>query len=160
MNDYDGMFLRYSSRFFGDDFDWLWFKAQCKAESNYNPKAKSPVGAMGLMQLMPGTASEMSIRLDIPNNPYDPETNICMGIGYDKVCWNVWKKEVGVERLKFMFASYNAGTGNIIKAQNRALIKDKWDSLAQVLDQVTGRHAEETINYVARIERYYQQFLM
>ena len=84
-----------------------------------------------------------------------------MGITYDRQCWNIWKEESGIERIRFMLASYNAGPGNIIKAQKKAkarsLPTDRWQSIVQTLPDVTGDHAKETINYVARIERYYDE---
>ena len=52
---YDDIFRKYSKRFFGPAFDWHYFKAQGLAESGLDPKARSPVGARGVMQLMPGT---------------------------------------------------------------------------------------------------------
>ena len=54
---YDDTFRKYSKRFFGVGFDWHYFKAQGLAESGLDPAAKSPVGARGVMQLMPGTSA-------------------------------------------------------------------------------------------------------
>lgn len=153
-NKYDGHFKFYSSMFFENQVAWPWFKAQAMAESSLMPEAVSPAGAQGIMQLMPGTSKEMAERLCIVNQPFDPRKNIMMGIGYAKRMWDVWKAEEGIERLYFAFASYNAGLGNILKAQELAAVSDQWDSLAEVLPQVTGKHAEETINYVKRIERF------
>ncbi|MBP6775074.1 MAG: transglycosylase SLT domain-containing protein, partial [Gemmatimonadaceae bacterium] len=52
---YDPIFRKYSKRYFSVAFDWRHFKAQAMAESDLNPKARSRVGARGLMQLMPST---------------------------------------------------------------------------------------------------------
>jgi len=155
---YDNLFQRYSAEFFPEE-DWKWFKAQAIAESALQPLAESVVGAMGLMQLMPPTAIEMAHRLNIDHvASYDPEFNIRCGIGYDRRMWNIWKQEVGIERLRFMFASYNAGAGNIIKAQRLATVKDKWDSVSAYLHRVTGvRHSNETLGYVRRIEKVYAE---
>jgi soluble lytic murein transglycosylase-like protein len=154
-SEYDAFFQRYSLEFFGPDVDWLWFKAQGIAESNLDPLAVSPVGAVGIMQLMPGTSAEMAERLDLDDLPFIPHININMGIGYDRRCFNIWKQESGMERLRFMFASYNAGPGNIIKAQRRAYVSNVWSSVAEMLPLITGHHADETINYVRRIEKIY-----
>jgi soluble lytic murein transglycosylase-like protein len=154
-NRYNHLFQRFSLEFFGPEFDWQWFWVQAVCESALNPKAISPAGAVGLMQLMPGTSADMAKLLGIPDAPYDPEFNIRAGICYDRRCFNIWKKESGIERLRFMFASYNAGPGNIIKAQRLATFKDKWSAVSTQLPKITGRHAEETINYVRRIERIY-----
>ena len=153
--EYDHFFQRYSLEFFGPDMDWLWFKAQGIAESALRPDAVSPCHAVGLMQLMPGTSSEMARRLDCEDDPLQPHLNIRMGIGYDLFCWKIWKKEIGVERWRFMFASYNAGIGNILRAQKIAEHTAVWKSVAERLPQITGERAKETTDYVRRIEEYY-----
>jgi len=54
-----------------------------------------------------------------------------------------------------MFGSYNAGKGNILKAQKVAekknLNPNRWDSIEKTLPKITGKHSEETINYVQKI---------
>lgn len=144
-------------------FDWRWIKAQIMAESAFRPDVVSPAGARGLMQLMPKTSAEIARELGMPDNPFDPYINIFMGAYYLRKMWSIFKRVYGIERLRFALASYNAGAGNIIKAQMRAEERgyptDKWASIAQVLGSVTGRHARETTGYVARIERYYKEML-
>jgi soluble lytic murein transglycosylase-like protein len=157
---YDYYFLQYAMEFFGETLPWEWFKAQGLAESALDPEAVSRCGALGVMQLMPGTAAEMARKLSIDNNPAMPHLNIRMGIAYDRHCWEVWKKETGMERLRFMFGSYNAGVGNILEAQDLAgrsnMAADRWLSIASALPQITGpRNAKETTDYVARIEWLY-----
>lgn len=160
-NCYDYYFRFYALEFFGPQAHWKWFKAQAIAESSLDPEAKSPVGAYGVMQLMPGTSPEVAAKLKIGHTPEIPHINIRMGIAYMRRCWNVWGEEDGIERLRFAFGSYNAGVGNIVEAQKLAkaagLATDRWESIARMLPQVTGEHAAETINYVARIERYFEQ---
>ncbi len=156
---YDHHFKIYADIYFGDEVSWQWFKAMGIAESNLDPNAQSPAGAMGIMQLMPGTSAQVARELWLADNPFDPQINILMGIHYARKMWNIFKKEEGLERLCFMFGAYNAGAGNIIKAQGRAKLSYVWDDIAAALPSVTGRHATETIQYVERILSIRQQMI-
>jgi soluble lytic murein transglycosylase-like protein len=129
--------------------DWRWFKAQATAESNLDQAARSYCGAIGIMQLMPATAQGLGI------NPYDPDANIQGGIKYDASLFSLWKAAPGLaERRNLMFASYNAGPGSIQRA-SKAAGSIQWAAVAAALPTITGRHAAETTQYVARIEQYY-----
>jgi hypothetical protein len=79
-------------------------RALIHVESGYRPRAKSPRGAMGLMQLMPSTAREYKVR-----NPYEPKANIEAGIKHLKSL---------IDRLggfELALAAYNAGEGAVKK---------------------------------------------
>jgi soluble lytic murein transglycosylase-like protein len=78
-------------------------KALIQVESGYRPRARSPKGAMGLMQLMPSTAREYKVR-----NPYDPKANIEAGIKHLKSLID----RMGVD---LALAAYNAGEGAVRK---------------------------------------------
>jgi membrane-bound lytic murein transglycosylase MltF len=156
---YDKYFKKYSKRFFGVGFRWQFFKAQAIAESNLKPHARSTVGAAGIMQIMPRTYKEIRRK-----NPYikgkrtQPRWNIAAGIYYDRRLWNVWQAERPfLDRVRFMFGSYNAGKGNILKAQkiaaNQGLDPNVWLSIQSSLPDVTGNRSNETIHYVDKIEK-------
>ena len=157
---YDDVFRKYSKRFFGVGYDWRVFKAQGLAESQLNPGARSWVGALGIMQLMPSTFKEVQ-----SNNPEfvdvnDPEWNIAAGIYYNRQLWKAWtKNESAPDRLSFVFGSYNAGRGTILKAQNQAaksaLDQNLWPSIEEVAPEVPKWRHEETLAYVRKIEKFY-----
>ncbi|MCO1335039.1 transporter substrate-binding domain-containing protein [Microbulbifer sp. OS29] len=99
------------------DFDWRMIVAQMWQESNFNPKAESPVGAQGLMQVMPATAEEMGF----PPPLFEPERSIKAGVKYmDWVRDRFNPALPTVNRLWFTLASYNAGYGHLLDAQRLA----------------------------------------
>ncbi len=155
---FDRYFSKYSKRFFGPGFDWHFFKAQAVAESGLDTSAKSGVGAVGLMQIMPRTFEEIQAKNPaIKGNWRHPRWNIAAGIYYDRTLWNLWKAErPRQDRINFMFGSYNAGKGNILKAQKvaekRGLSPNLWESIVSALPKITGKGSRETISYVKKIE--------
>ncbi len=158
VNKYDIYFSKYSKRYFGPGFDWKLFKAQAIAESRLKANARSYVGAKGVMQIMPRTFKEIKKRNpNIKGGTTQPRWNIAAGIWYDRTIWKLWKDERSYQdRIDFMLASYNAGKGNIIKAQKIAKKKklnpNTWRSIEKTLPKVTGHHSKETIGYVKKIK--------
>ncbi len=155
---YDHYFSKYTKRNFGPTFNWRHFKAQAIAESRLKENATSHVGAVGLMQIMPTTYKEITKRhRHIKGSGSNPKWNIAAGIAYNRSIWNLFKADRPFQdRLDFTFGAYNAGKGNIIRAQKRAkrsgLNPDIWSSIEQTLPQVTGRHSKETLDYVKTIK--------
>lgn len=159
---YDKFFKKYTKMYFGYGFDYLWFKAQAVAESNLamggtNEKIRSHVGAQGIMQIMPGTWREIINRKMNKyikgHSVFDAEYNIAAGIYYNRNMGQIWKaRRTFLDWMSFIFASYNAGAGNIMKAQKYVTSNPNvWENVAAVLHLVTGRHSKETIGYVKRI---------
>lgn len=108
------------------------FNRVIQAESGFNKDTKSPAGAIGLSQLMPGTAKELGV------NPYDPIQNLTGGAKYLKAKLTEWDGDA-----RLALASYNAGSGGVRNAIKKAGSSD-WNKVAMYLPK-------ETRNYVAKI---------
>lgn len=154
---YDDTFRKYAKRSFGPGFDWRIFKAQGMAESNLNPDARSSVGARGIMQLMSSTYKEVRSRNPELGRIDDPEWNIAAGIAYNRQLWKQWQPDSDAGHLlEFMFGSYNAGRGTLLRAQrvarDRALDQRVWPSIQTVAASVPRWRSTETLTYVDRIK--------
>lgn len=107
---YNDLFKRYIS---GKDIPQSYAMAIARQESAWNPKAGSPVGARGLMQIMPGTATHTVSMFSIPgysgpSQLLDPEMNINIGTSYLQYVY----QQFGNNRI-FASAAYNAGPGRV-----------------------------------------------
>lgn len=155
-NDYDHLFRKYTKHYFGAHFDWHWFKAQAIAESALNPDAESPMGARGIMQILPSTYQEIKASNPFLADISDPRWNIAAGIYYNRQLYRKWKQKHDIrtnERLNFAFGSYNAGYGNMLKAYRRAV--DKHGEV-RGWRRVAPFAPAETRNYVSRIQQLMQ----
>ncbi len=151
--EYDKYFQQFAFMYFDGLVSWPWLKAQGIAESGLRHDAVSPVGARGIMQIMPGTAKDIAKHFQVVPNLDDPKTNIMFGCHYLRQMWGIFKKEEGLERLRFAFGAYNAGPGNIIKAQELTDRPTVWEAVRAMLPEVTGgSNAKQTTDYVRRIE--------
>ncbi len=135
-----------------------FFLKLIKSESNFDPSAKSPKGAMGLGQLMPKTAEELGLRIDDDNSPgsvWDPKSNLDASANYLDRLQNLYRSKGANsdEIWKLAAGAYNAGMGNIQKAIDKMPDDSelRWNNIAEVLPEVTGRSSDETIGYVGKI---------
>ncbi len=111
------------------DIDPSLIKAVIKAESNWDCRAVSRKGAMGLMQLMPSTAVEMNVR-----DPFDPEENIEGGVKYLKHLLERFKGD-----LILALAAYNAGPTTVEKYGYIPPIAETKQYVQKVLNNYNGK---------------------
>ena len=149
------LFQRYGERY---GFDPLMLAAQGYQESQLDQNARSHVGAIGVMQLMPDTGKEMRV-----GDIHVTESNIHAGTKYMDQLMRVYfpdAKFTDENRPLFAFASYNAGPGNISKsrkeAAKRGLNPDKWFNNVEVV--VAEKIGIETTTYVRNIYKYYAAY--
>ncbi|MCC6128836.1 MAG: transporter substrate-binding domain-containing protein [Acidobacteria bacterium] len=136
--------------------DFLLMAAQGYQESGLNQDAKSPVGAVGVMQLMPGTGQDMKVG-DIS----ELEPNIHAGVKYMRFMIDkFYGDEPNMSQLDkglFTFASYNAGPARIAQmrkiAEQRGLDPNVWFNNVEVI--VAERVGREPVTYVSNIYKYY-----
>jgi len=158
-NKYDEHFIKYTKQYFGIGFNWKWFKAQTCAESAFKETAKSPVGAAGLMQIMPGTFREITAKTGIPNEPFTAKWAISGGIYYDSTLYRQWKSpRPEVDRIALTMGSYNCGIGNVLKGQKMCTADgntncNTWAGVKKAAPKVKSWKYEETVGYVARITK-------
>ena len=132
--------------------DWRLLKAQCWQESRLDPLARSPAGALGLCQFLPGTWSDMKRRHHELHDPFNPKSSIFAAAHYMRQMADFWHSERPPDdRYKLALASYNAGAGNLHRAQQRADGALSYDAIITRLPDVTGDHAIETTEYVRLI---------
>jgi membrane-bound lytic murein transglycosylase MltF len=146
------MFEKYGKQY---GFDPLMLAAQGYQESQLDQNAKSAVGAIGVMQLMPATGEQMKV-----GDIHVTEHNIHAGAKYmDQLMTQYFADAQFSEgnRPLFAFASYNCGPANVAKArkeaEKRGLDPNKWfNNVELVIAQKIGT---ETTTYVRNIYKYY-----
>ena len=145
-------FQKYGDKY---DVDWILMAAQGYQESQLNQNAKSAVGAIGIMQVMPATAKDMKVG-DITRT----DANIHAGIKYMRWMIDNYYGDAPMsplDKVLFAFASYNAGAGRISRLRNeatkRGLDPNVWfHNVEYVAAEKIG---QETVTYVSNIYKYY-----
>lgn len=151
------LFQQYGDEY---DFDWLMMAAQGYQESRLDQSKRSPVGAMGIMQLMPTTAADPNV--GIPDVSTE-ENNIHAGIKYMRFLHDRYYDDPALSELDqvlFTFGAYNAGPGNVNKARKLAaemgLNPNVWfDNVEIAIGKAVSR---EPVIYVRNIYKYYVAF--
>jgi len=146
------IFRKYAGRY---DIDYLLMMAQGYQESRLDQRAKSRVGAIGIMQLMPATGAQMNVG-DIS----EIEANIHAGVKYMRLVEDTYFDEPSLDPLVkalFTFASYNAGPNRILQLRKetlkRGLDPNHWFKNVEYV--VAEKVGQETVTYVSNIFKYY-----
>ena len=147
-----GFFRKYGDQY---DVDWLLMAAQGYQESQLDQQARSKVGAIGVMQVMPATGKDMNV-----GDIRQVENNINAGIKYMRWMMDHYYGDAPMTKLDkalFAFASYNAGPGRISglrkEAARRGLDPNVWfHNVEYVAAEKIGA---ETVTYVSNIFKYY-----
>ncbi len=123
-------------------------KAQAWQESRFDPQAQSPVGAKGVMQFMPGTWREVSQKMQWQGvSASSASHSIYAGAWYMARMRRIWKaRRSERDRYDLALSSYNAGAGNLIKAQQLCAGVPDYAGIVRCLPEVTGEHSKETLN--------------
>jgi membrane-bound lytic murein transglycosylase MltF len=149
------LFRQYGQQY---DFDELMIAAQGYQESKLDQSARSPRGAVGIMQLLPSTAADPAI--GITGIEQHPDRNIHAGVKYLRLLVDKYLNDPAIDeknRTLMAFAAYNAGPGNLRKfrklAQKSGLDPNVWfGNVEHAAADIVGR---ETVHYVANIYKYY-----
>jgi membrane-bound lytic murein transglycosylase MltF len=151
-DDLVALFRKYGAQY---NMDYLLMMAQGFQESRLDQAVKSPVGAVGVMQVMPATGKDLKVG-DIS----EIDANINAGVKYVRFTIDTFLKDEPMDDLNkglFAFASYNAGPGRIRQlrkvAADRGLNPNLWfNNVERVVAEKIGR---ETVTYVSNIYKYY-----
>jgi len=158
---YDHQIQKAVKTYWPDYPDASAWKAQLYQESRLNPNDVSSVGAAGLAQFMPATWDEVTRELRLGSVSPHADVAIQAGAYYQAKMRAHWSKgRSPLDANQLGQASYNAGTGHILKAQS---ICDGhlWQQISPCLTSVTGKdNAKQTRDYVSRIAAYQAQMVM
>lgn len=149
-----GLMKKYSEKY---SWDWIAVAAQAYQESQLDQRKVSPAGAVGIMQLLPSTASQKPIGI---KNIKKVENNIHAGVKYLSFLRERYFSDPEIsltDRIDFSWAAYNAGPTRIQnlrrKAEKRGYDPNKWfNNVEHLASETIGR---ETVDYVINVNKYY-----
>jgi len=146
------LFRKYGDRY---GVDWLLMAAQGYQESRLDQNARSPVGAIGIMQVMPSTAKDLKVG-DITK----VDSNIHAGVKYIRFMIDRYYENEPMtkfDKVLFAFAAYNAGPGRVAQlrreAGRRGFDPNVWFHNVEYIAEEKIGH--ETVTYVGNIFKYY-----
>jgi membrane-bound lytic murein transglycosylase MltF len=147
-------FKKYATQY---KFEWLLLVAQGYQESGLDQTTRSPVGAIGVMQVMPTTAKDRNVNID---DIHLVEPNIHAGAKYMRFLVDQYFDEPGIDKVNrhlFAFAAYNGGPNRIARLRREAaaagLDPNKWFNNVELL--AAEQIGRETVQYVSNIYKYY-----
>jgi len=145
-------FRKYSDKY---RLDYLLMMAEGYEESGLNQNARSSVGAIGIMQLMPETGAEMKV-----GDIHQEDANIHAGIKYFRSMMDRFYSSEPMDDLNkvlFTLAAYNCGPDRVRELRREAAAKglnpNIWMNNVEVI--AAARIGAETVNYVSNIYKYY-----
>lgn len=143
-------------------FDWLLLGALAFQESGMDHSKRSQAGAIGIMQILPSTASDPNVNID---NIKKLENNVHAGTKYLRFMTDRYYQDQPMDELNkqlFAFASYNAGPARVAKLRKEAEQKgydpNVWFNNVEVI--AAKRIGRETVQYVSNIYKYYIAYSM
>jgi membrane-bound lytic murein transglycosylase MltF len=151
------LFRKYSTQY---NMDWMLMAAQGYQESRLDHSARSQVGAIGVMQVMPATGKELNVG-DITLL----EPNIHAGVKFIRGMVDRYYAKEPMDNLNkvfFAFAAYNAGPTRVRQlrreAETRGLDPNVWFNNVELV--ASERIGRETVTYVSNIYKYYVTYLL
>ena len=151
---YRGAVHKYYPPRFNDAAEWCWMKCKGIVESGQNPNAVSPVGAMGVMQIMPGTFSDFATRYGWNPDDRTERTNILMSAAISSAYFKFWVTERSkAEHRRWQQGSYYCGPGCLLRGQVRAGGSTVFDDIKEFIPTETARYVPKIKMCHARLAK-------
>ena len=164
---YDALVKKYAAAI---GWDWRMLEAVIWQESKFRIEARSPKGAVGLMQMMPSTARRYGV-----DDMLDPEENIRAGADYLRKLGQMFAGRAATQNdlSRFTLAAYNAGEGRVLDCirfgESLGMPNSTWADIEEIIPWMQlaepysiTRHGvfkgRETIAYIHRIDTLYRAF--